>query len=159
MLDREMERYTRYNNNAVDVGDKAPDFTLEDMDGKLFSLSSLLGKEKYVIIDFWGTWCGPCIAGIPKMKSLYEKYTNKLEIVGVACDESSVDVWQDAVKQYELPWINVYNDKSSLVNVEYDINGYPAKIVIDSDGTILVREVGEEEDFYTKLEALLNKYR
>ena len=158
MLEGAMEQYYRYTNTKqaneeVVAGSKAPDFTLADVDGNPFTLSSLQGK--YVIIDFWGSWCGPCIFGIPKMKNIYEKYTNKLEILGVACNEQSVTIWQDAVKHYELPWINVYNNNSSAVNVKYGIMAYPTKIVIDSEGTILIREQGEGEDFYKKLESII----
>jgi thiol-disulfide isomerase/thioredoxin len=157
-LDNQVERYKEYISamkakEEVIVGAKAPDFTLEDIDGKPFTLSSLRGK--YVIIDFWGSWCGPCIVGIPKMKSTYEKYKNRLKILGVACREESIDSWQNAVNQHKLPWINVYNDKLSAVNVKYGIEGYPTKIVIDPDGIILIREVGEGEDFYTKLESVI----
>lgn len=156
MLDRPMEEYIRY--QSAGEGTKAPDFTLEDMNGKLFSLSSLLGKEKYVIIDFWGSWCIPCVKGIPQMKSLYEKNKNKIEIVGIACDEPSIDAWQNAVKRYKLPWINVY-DESLALNKKYGIKNYPTKIIIDPEGTILFKEEGEGKGvlFYTKLEALLNK--
>ena len=158
MLDQQMEQYVNYTTTMkamqeVIVGSKAPDFTLESTDGKNVTLSTLRGK--YVIIDFWGSWCPPCIAGIPKMKSFYEKYKSKLEIVGVACREQSADVWQDAVKTYELPWINVYNDKLSDITPKYGIEGYPTKIVIDPEGTIVIRELGEVEDFYTKLESVI----
>ena len=159
MLDGEMERYKEYMNvlkaqEEIVVGSMAPDFSLEGVDGKLFTLSSLCGK--YVIIDFWGSWCGPCVFGIPKMKSIYEKYRDKLEILGVACNEQSVNTWRDAVKQHELPWINVYNDKSSGVNVIYGIDAYPTKIVIDREGKILIREKGEGENFYKTLEYMLD---
>ena len=159
LLNLQMKRYQEYTSvmkakQEVVVGNKAPDFTLADMDGKPFSLSSLQGK--YVIVDFWGSWCGPCIKGIPEMKSTYIKYKDKLEILGVACNEASVDVWKNAVKQHELPWQNVYNDKSSDVLVRYGIEGFPTKIVIDPEGTILIREIGEGKDFYTKLENSMN---
>ena len=89
------------------------------------------------------------------MKDIYEKYKDKLEILGVACNERSVAVWRDAVKQHELPWINVYNDNSSAVNVKYGVRVYPTKIVIDPKGTILIREEGEGDDFYKKLESII----
>jgi thiol-disulfide isomerase/thioredoxin len=157
MLDQQMKRYMEYINvrksqEEIIVGKKAPDFTLEDMNGKYFTLSSLQGK--YVIIDFWGSWCAPCIAGIPKMKGVYEKYKNKLEILGVACNEESVEGWKESVMQHKLPWINVYNDKQSAINVKYGIDAYPTKIVIDPEGSILMRETGEGDNFYKKLDSL-----
>ena len=158
-LDSEMEQYKELvavmkAQEEVIVGSNAPDFTLEDMDGKPFSLLSLRGK--YVIIDFWGSWCAPCISGIPKMKSAYEKHKEKLEILGVACNESSVDVWRNTVKHHELPWKNVYNDKLSTVNIKYGIESYPTKIVINPEGTILILERGEGDDFYSQLESIIN---
>ena len=156
-LDNQADRYKEYISamkakEEVIVGAKAPDFTLDGIDGKPFTLSALRGK--YVIIDFWGSWCGPCIVGIPKMKSTYEKYKDKLEILGVACREESINSWKEAVNQHKLPWINVYNDKLSAVNVKYGIEGYPTKIVIDPEGIILIREIGEGESVYTKLESV-----
>ncbi|MDR2148598.1 MAG: TlpA family protein disulfide reductase [Tannerella sp.] len=159
LLDGAVTRYQDYINplkaKKVFVGDKAPDFTLEDSDGKSISLSSLRGK--YVIIDFWGSWCGPCIVGMPKMKSAYEMYKNKLEILGVACRERTIDVWRDAVKQHELPWTNVYNDNLSAVNEKYGIDTYPTKIVIDPEGTIIFRTRGEGGNFYDKLKSVIEK--
>ena len=159
VLEAQMEQYKEYvtvtkAQEEVIAGNNAPDFTLEDMEGKPFSLSSLRGK--YVIIDFWGSWCVPCISGIPKMKGAYEKYKEKLEILGVGCNETSVNVWQNAVKRHELPWINVYNDKLSAVNVKYGVESYPTKIVINPEGTILIVERGEGDGFYTKLESVIN---
>jgi thiol-disulfide isomerase/thioredoxin len=158
VLDDFVERYKEYTiamkaKEEVVVGSTVPDFTLNDTNGKPFTLSSLRGK--YVIVDFWGSWCGPCIVGIPKMKSAYEKFKNKLEIVGVACREESIDAWQNAVNQHKLPWINVYDDKLTAINVKYGIEAYPTKIVIDPKGTIIIRERGEGEEFYTKLESVI----
>jgi len=160
ILDARMENYRSYiatmkSQDEIIVGIKAPDFTLEDIDGKPFSLSSV--RDKYVVIYFWGSWCGPCISGIPRMKATYEKYKDMLEIIGVACNETSVNVWRDAVKQHELPWINVYNDNWSAVNVKYGVDGYPTKIIIDSEGTIFLRENGEGDNFYAKLESAINQ--
>ncbi|MEA4917301.1 TlpA disulfide reductase family protein [Proteiniphilum sp.] len=158
LLDGVMEQSLTYTNakKAVDevvVGSKAPDFMLNDINGQPFNLSSLQGK--YIIIDFWGSWCGPCIAGFAQMKSLYEKHKSKLEIVGVACNEEAVAGWKEAVKQHELPWINVYDDKSSAINVSYGVMAFPTKIVIDPEGTIIIREQGEGKNFYTQIESVI----
>ena len=63
------------------TGVEAPDFTLNDINGKPLSLSSLRGK--HVVLDFWGSWCGWCIKGMPQMKEYYAKYKDKLEILGI----------------------------------------------------------------------------
>ena len=87
-------------------GNLAPEFTLKDLDGKNFDLSSLRGK--YVVLDFWGSWCGWCIKGIPEMKKAYEKYKGKIEFVGIDCNDTE-DKWKKAVAEHQLPWINVRN--------------------------------------------------
>ena len=71
---------------AIKEGVPAPDFTLPDIEGKSFTLSSMRGQ--WVILDFWGSWCGWCIKGIPDMKKYYEKYAGKFEIIGIDCRDT-----------------------------------------------------------------------
>ena len=132
----------------------APDFTLNDIKGKPFSLSSLRGK--YVVIDFWGSWCGWCIKGMPKMKEYYEKYKGKFEILGVDCNDTEAK-WKAAVEKHQLPWIHVYNPKGSDVLGKYGIQGFPTKIVVGPDGKIVKTIVGEDPAFYTLLDEVLGK--
>lgn len=134
-------------------GVPAKDFTLNDINGNPLSLSSLRGK--YVILDFWGSWCGPCVKGIPDMKTYYSKYKNKLEILGIDCNESEA-AWKNAVTKYEIPWLNVYNPSTSTLINDYGIMGYPTKIVIDPNGNINKVTVGENPGFYTYLDSLFN---
>ena len=133
-------------------GMPAPEITLNDLDGKPFSLSQLKGK--YVIIDWWGSWCIWCIRGIPKMKEYYAKYSDKLEILGVDCNDTE-DKWKDAVKKYELPWKHVYMPRDSKLTATYAIQGYPTKCIINPDGTINKIIVGEDPKFYDYLDELL----
>ena len=139
--------------NTVE-GNVAPDFTLKSIDGKNISLSSLKGKV--VVLDFWGSWCGWCIKGMPKMKEYYAKYKGKLEILGIDCNDTE-QKWRDAVKKHELPWLHVRNEGNPDVTVLYGISGFPTKIVIDAEGKIIKVVVGESEDFYTYLDQLLGK--
>ena len=139
--------------NTVE-GNVAPDFTLKSIDGKNISLSSLKGKV--VVLDFWGSWCGWCIKGMPKMKEYYAKYKGKLEILGIDCNDTE-QKWRDAVKKYELPWLHVRNEGNPDVTVLYGISGFPTKIVVDAEGKISKVVVGESEDFYTYLDQLLGK--
>jgi len=133
------------------AGIDAPDFTLNDLNGKPLSLSSLRGK--HVILDFWGSWCGWCIKGIPQMKEYYQKYKGKFEILGIDCNDSD-QKWRDAVKKYELPWLHVYNPKGSKVLADYAIQGFPTKIIVGPDGKIVKTIVGEDPAFYTLLDEL-----
>ena len=133
-------------------GVEAPDFTLKDINGKDLSLSSLRGK--YVVLDFWGSWCIWCIKGMPKMKEYYEKYKGKFEILGVDCNDTEAK-WKAAIEKHQLPWLHVYNPKSSDVLGKYAIQGFPTKIVIGPDGKIVKTIVGEDPAFYTLLDEIL----
>lgn len=133
-------------------GTAAPDFTLYDLSGKPLTLSSLRGK--YVVLDFWGSWCRWCIKGIPDMKAMYAKYSKHLEIVGVDCRDSQ-ETWREAVKQYELPWLHVYNPDESTLLEDYAIQGFPTKVILAPDGTIVRVIVGEDPAFYTLVDSLM----
>lgn len=133
---------------------EAPVFTLNDLDGKPFELTSLRGK--YVVLDFWGSWCIWCIKGFPKMKEYYSKYSGKFEILGIDCNDSE-DTWKDAVTKLELPWKHVYCPKDSKLFEDYEIQGFPTKIIVDPDGKIVKTIIGEDPTFYTVLDDLFNK--
>lgn len=136
------------------TGNPAPDFTLNDINGKPLALSSLRGK--WVIIDFWGSWCKWCIKGIPDMKEYYTKYAGKLEILGVDCNDT-VEKWKAAVAQYELPWLHVYWDKENGDNplALYGVRGFPTKVVVDPQGNVAKVIVGEDPAFYDYLDQVL----
>ena len=133
------------------AGREAPDFTLNDLKGQPLSLSSLRGK--YVILDFWGSWCGWCIKGFPKMKEYYKKYAGKFEILGVDCNDTE-EKWRKAVSNEQLPWLHVYNPRDSKVLSDYGVQGFPTKIIIGPDGKIVKTIVGEDPAFYTFLDEL-----
>ena len=132
-------------------GNAAPDFTLNDLSGKPLTLSSLRGK--YVILDFWGSWCVWCIKGMPQMKEYYQKYAGKFEILGIDCNDTEAK-WKAAVEKYELPWLHVYNPRDSKVLEQYEIQGFPTKIIIGPDGNIVKTIIGEDPAFYTFLDEL-----
>lgn len=132
-------------------GAVAPDFTLKDLQGKDLTLSSLRGK--YVVLDFWGSWCGWCIKGIPDMKKYYEKYKDRMEILGVDCRDTE-EKWKAAVEKYELPWLHVRNTDEADITVKYGIQGYPTKIVIDPEGKVAKIVIGEDPAFYKYLDEL-----
>ena len=134
-------------------GVPAPDFTLKDIEGKEVSLSDFRGK--WVILDFWGSWCGWCLIGFPEMKEAYRQYSEKLEIIGIDCNESEED-WRNWLNDNELPWVNLYNPKESDLQKEYELDGFPTKVVIDPEGIIRNYTVGEGPSFYKELEELLN---
>ncbi|PSL48388.1 thiol-disulfide isomerase/thioredoxin [Chitinophaga niastensis] len=134
---------------ATELGATAINFTKTDNNGQPFTLSSLKGK--YVLLDFWGSWCGPCRASHPHLKELYTEYKGKgLEIVGIADEkagelEQAKGAWLKAIQGDGLPWIQVLNnfgkEKDDLVT-KYAISGFPTKILLDKDGKIIFKIVG-----------------
>lgn len=131
----------------------APDFTLKNIDGKDVSLYSLRGK--YVVLDFWGSWCGWCIKGIPEMKKMYEKYNKRIEVVGIACGDKE-DVWKKCVAENNLPWTNLINGSGeNNVPEIYAVKGYPTKIILDREGRIVKTVLGESPAFYTCIDSLM----
>ena len=136
------------------AGVMAPDFTLKDINGKDLSLSSLRGK--YVLIDFWGSWCIWCIKGMPQMKEYYQKYAGKFEILGVDCNDTDAK-WKAAVQKHQLPWLHVYNPRGSKVLSDYGVTGFPTKVLVGPDGKIVKTIVGEDPSFYTFLDETFGK--
>lgn len=140
---------------ALQAGDvKAPDFKLKDLEGKEVSLKDFRGK--WVILDFWGSWCPWCIKGFPELKEAYKKYGDELVIIGIDCRESE-EAWKAGVEKYELPWVNVYNPEGSKLTEEYAVPGYPTKAIINPEGIIKNITVGHNPEFYDALTKLIGK--
>lgn len=137
-------------------GKPAPDFVLPDVDGKEVALSSLQGK--WVVLDFWGSWCGWCIKGFPQMKEYYAKCNEAVTFVGVACGDKK-DKWLAALQKYELPWLNLWNNPEGDNEIlkMYGIQGFPTKLIIDPKGIVRNITIGEDPEFYKVLTNLLKK--
>ena len=134
-------------------GKTAPDFTLNGPDGTPVSLSSLRGK--FVVVDFWGTWCKWCVKGIPHMKAYYEKYEGKFEMLSIDFGDDE-ETWRKAIESYDMNWLHVITDKDSGEKLQelYAIEGFPTKIVVDPEGKIVHITVGEDPKFYEFLDDL-----
>lgn len=135
---------------------EAPSFTLPDLDGKDVSLSDFRGK--WVILDFWGSWCGWCIKGFPELKSAYEKYKPELEVIGIDCQETP-ERWRAGVEKHQLPWVHVYlsKDKQEALLSAYGVQGFPTKIIVNPEGKIMNITSGEDPAFYETLARLMGK--
>lgn len=131
----------------------APDFTLPDVQGQPFKLSSLYNKGKYTVLDFWGMWCGWCVKGIPQMKEAYAKHRERVEFVGLDCNDTE-QTWRKGLEKHQMPWIGVWAGNDRSVQTEYGIQAFPTKIVIDPAGVIVGRFEGETEEFYQFLDSL-----
>ena len=142
----------------VKDGMQAPDFTLKNENGEDFTLSSIYNNGQYIILDFWGEWCYWCKKGIPDMKQLYKDAKGKIEILSIDCNDTQ-EVWKNAIKEHELPWLHVYNpgDEKTDVSLTYAIKGYPTKIILNPDGTINKTIVGEDPEFYDYVRSLIKK--
>jgi len=141
---------------AARVGQIAPDIISKaTIDSTVFDLKSMRGK--FVIIDFWGTWCGPCVAGMPKMKEFRDKHADKVQILGVAQDRN-YDTWKKFVETKDMNWPNILSGKGEQDFVlKYNVQGFPTKLLISPKGEILYRFTGEEHSFYEEIEKLINK--
>lgn len=135
-------------------GVAAPGFTLRDIDGKMVSLDSLRGKT--VLLDFWGSWCIPCLKSIPHLKEIYARYKDKgLEIVSIACNDTD-EAWRAAVKRTGMSWISLFNGEGADDAAKaYGIMAFPTMLIISPEGVILKRATGENEEFFNYLESIL----
>ncbi|MFI5131562.1 MAG: redoxin domain-containing protein [Chitinophagales bacterium] len=135
-------------------GSLAKDFSAIDINGNKLTLSGFKGR--YVLLDFWASWCVPCRKGNPHLKELYAKYKDKgIEFIGVSDDDRTPDAWKKAVEKDGLPWRHVLRgfdmDKrlkglanESEIHDRFGIYSLPTKILIDPAGMIIGR-FGEEE--------------
>ncbi|MFA7471570.1 MAG: TlpA disulfide reductase family protein [Spirosomataceae bacterium] len=126
---------------GISVGDIAPDFTLDAPDGTPVSLSSLRGK--YVLLDFWASWCGPCRRENPNVVRLYNQYKDKnFEIYGVSLDRDR-DAWIKAIQDDGLTWVHGSDLKywNSDVAVKYGVNGIPATYLLDTEGRVIAKNL------------------
>ncbi len=136
-------------------GKPAPEISLPTFDGSTLTLSSLRGKV--VVVDFWGKWCYWCMKGMPDMKKYYEKYQGKLEILGVNYGDTD-EVWRKTTEEENLSWKHVKMEKSNQqILSDFGVSGFPTKVIVSKDGTVLKVVVGESPDFYTYLDELLGK--
>ena len=155
-----LDYFISYNRNVIQKkqnweslqpGVQAPDFRLKNLEGEYMTLDSFKGK--YLLLDFWGTWCGWCIKGIPDLKKYYEKYKDRIEFASIDCKDTEEE-WREGVAEHELTWTNLFKGDGQEVTLAYGIQAYPTMIIIDPEGKVVGAYVGENPALYEKLDEL-----
>jgi peroxiredoxin len=127
----------------VNVGNKCPDLAMFAPDGSPVSLYQFVGKGTYVLIDFWASWCAPCMRELPNVLACYSTYHAKgFNVVGVSLDEDS-EAWKAAIKKNHIPWpqmSDLAGWKSQAVAV-YSFSGIPHTVLVDPHGIILAKDL------------------
>jgi peroxiredoxin len=127
--------------NPAAIGKEAPEFMLPDTKGKMVSLSSFKGK--YLLLDFWASWCGPCRQESPTVVKAYERFKgNNFDILSVSLDDNK-EKWLNAIEKDHLTWTHVGDMKaweSSVVRL-YQVEGIPATFLLDPNGVVIARDL------------------
>jgi thiol-disulfide isomerase/thioredoxin len=129
--------------SATAINKKALPFTIKTLDNKVLTLNNLRGK--YVLLNFWATWCGPCMAEIPFIKQIRKSYADdKLAIIGISQD---VDVkpLKRVISERGLNWMQYY-DRQKLVSTLYKVNDFPTLVLLDREGKIVYRSSNTAQD-------------
>ena len=132
---------------SLAIGKQVPDFTLPDMSGGEHSLREILGAKEVVFIDFWASWCGPCIESIPALKEVYANHKQHgLEVVSISIDENA-ESWVERSEELELPWINLgeLKDFEGEVATSYGVTFIPKGYLVDENGTIIQKNLTPEQ--------------
>lgn len=154
----QIDSYTRRmlvanNDKTVIPGQLAPGFTLATFEGDEVSLHSVLQEKEMVLVDFWASWCGPCIASFPALKEMYAAYNDMgFEIIGISID-STMEAWEGGLEDNELPWINLGEIEGweGATATTYGVNFIPKGFLIDSEGCITQKDLPTD-----KLETVLS---
>ncbi|MBN1510753.1 MAG: TlpA family protein disulfide reductase [Phycisphaerae bacterium] len=130
---------------SVQAGTPAPDFEATTLDGKPFKLSDLRGKV--VLVDFWATWCVPCVAELPRVKALYEKFGgDHFAVVGISFDSDAATARKFTSAQ-QLPWTQIWAEKGDEGPIAglYGVGGIPATFLVGADGKVIERDLRGDE--------------
>ena len=140
---------------AVSIGQKAPDFTMNDVNGNPVSLSSKIGA-KLLLIDFWAAWCGPCRKENPNLVKVFTEFNKKgFDIFGVSLDQKKED-WLKGIADDKLTWTHVSDLQywSNAAAKEYAVSSIPASFLLDENGIIIAKNL-RGDDLYNKVKEVL----
>jgi peroxiredoxin len=134
--------YAMENNMLVqirekEVGSVIPDFAIRGTDGRVHSVRQIVRQSKYTLIDFWASWCAPCINDIAKLKETYDAFHHQsFNIIGVSTDKKKAD-WERALKEHPTPWIHGLDDVEHASKIIFGLYAIPGYILVDQHGRIL----------------------
>ena len=152
-----LEYRKKYVPGLAFLGEMVPDFSATDLEGKPISIEAYRGKV--VLVDFWAVWCGPCVADMPNVKKVYEKYKDKgFDVIGISLDNDEKQL-RDFLKKNDIPWRQVYSGKGwdSPVSRQYGIYSIPSVWLIDKDGKLISNNARGEKLENMVAEALKDK--
>ena len=135
------------NNKRLIPGWKVPEFTLANLADEMFSLKKILTTKTMVLIDFWASWCGPCIASFPTLKELHSDYGDEgFEIISISLDDARED-WEESSAKHDLPWIDLGEMKGyfGTAAIDFGVSFLPKTYLIDAKGCILQKDISIEE--------------
>jgi len=143
---------------ATKEGQPVPEIkTTSTIDGSEFTIASLRGK--YVLIDFWGVWCGPCVAEMPEVKRFQEKYKDQLVVLGINSGDTK-EKMVNFLEENDYHWqqiMSLKDNSSDNFVTRFNVKGFPTKFIIDPEGKIVKRYLGSGEEAFILLEELMNK--
>lgn len=128
---------------AIEIGKKYIDFSMPDPNGKTISIGEIVKKNKFTLIDFWASWCGPCRAEMPHVVAAYHKYHDRgFEVIGVSLDNKQ-DAWVKAIETLNMPWPQMSDLKAwqSEGAKLYNVKAIPSNVLIDRKGKIVARDL------------------